>query len=274
MDLHAADPSVPADMKGLLVRWDEVAPRLAGLADACTDRRLLHRLDEVQLLPPVPEPGRYLDFISFEGHVKASRARRGLDMPKEWYQNPTYYNGNPYSFVGHSGTVRYPVGEKERDYELELAVVVRRAVRDLKPEAWRDAVAGYTLLNDSSARGLQFPYAKVGMGPAYGKDFGKALGPWIVTLDECPDPARIELVARINGKEWSRGRFEPHYDWGAMLAFATQGQELRPGDVVGAGTLPGGCGYEQGRFLEPGDTVEMEMLYEGKALGTLTTKVA
>jgi 2-keto-4-pentenoate hydratase/2-oxohepta-3-ene-1,7-dioic acid hydratase in catechol pathway len=113
------------------------------------------------------------------------------------------------------------------------------------------------------------------MGPSYGKDFGKALGPYLVTADECPDPARIELVARVNGEEWSRGLFgQAHYDWGAMLAFATKDQELQAGDVVGSGTFPNGCGYELGRFLQPGDVVEMEMLYEGKSLMMLANEVA
>lgn len=275
LDVHAADASLPADMKGLLSSGPDAMQRLAGLADSCADRSVLHRVDEVRLLPPVPSPGRYLDFYSFEGHVRNARARRGLEVVPEWYQQPTYYNGNPYAFVGHGAEVAYPAGERERDYEMELAVVIGRPVRDLDAADWRSAVAGFTLLNDCSARQRQMGYAKVGMGPSYGKDFGKAIGPWIVTPDECPDPARIELTAKVNGQEWSRGLFgQAHYDWGAMLAFATKDQELRPGDVVGSGTFPNGCGYELGKFLEPGDIVELEMLYDGRSLGVLRNGVA
>lgn len=274
VDLNAADPAIPADMKALLSAGPEVMARVAGWSDACADRSLLRKLDEVRLLPPVPTPGRYLDFYSFEGHVRKARARRGLDVVPEWYLQPTYYNGNPYAFAGHGATVRYPADERERDYEMELAVVIGRPARDLALEGWRGAIAGFTLLNDCSARQRQMGYAKVGMGPAYGKDFGKALGPWIVTPDECPDAARIEVAARVNGEEWGRGRFgEAHYGWGDMLAFATRDQELRPGDVVGSGTFPDGCGYELGRFLQPGDAVELEMLYEGRSLGVLRTVV-
>jgi fumarylacetoacetate (FAA) hydrolase len=288
LDLAKADASLPRDMKALLALGLD---RIAGFADSCSDRSLFHRLDEVRLLPPVPTPGRYLDFYSFEGHVKAARAKRGLEVVPEWYQQPTYYNGNPYAFIGHGETVKYPADETQRDYEMELAVVIGRACRDLRPEDWRGAIAGFTLLNDCSARQRQMGYVKVGMGPSYGKDFGKALGPWVVTPDECPDPDRIELTAKVNGTEWSRGRFgeahydwgdmlafgrfgEAHYDWGDMLAFATKDQELRPGDVVGSGTFTGGCGYELGRFLQPGDAVELEMSYEGKSLGLLRTAVA
>jgi fumarylacetoacetate (FAA) hydrolase len=274
-DLHALDPAVPPDVRAILAGGADAWARVEGLADACVDKGQLQPLDGVRLLPPVPLPGRYLDFYSFEGHVRKARARRGLDVAPEWYLQPTYYNGNPYAFVGHGAAVRYPADEQERDYEMELAVVVSRPVRDLAAEDWRGAVAGFTILNDCSARQRQMPFAKVGLGPAYGKDFGKALGPWIVTPDECPDPARIELVARVNGEEWSRGRFgQARFGWGEMLAFATRDQELRPGDVVGSGTFPDGCGYELGRFLQPGDVVEMEMLYEGRSLGVLRNGVA
>jgi 2-keto-4-pentenoate hydratase/2-oxohepta-3-ene-1,7-dioic acid hydratase in catechol pathway len=148
-------------------------------------------------------------------------------------------------------------------------------VRDLAPADWQSAVAGFTILNDCSARARQMPYAKIGMGPSYGKDFGKALGPAIVSVDTCPDPAKIELVTRVGGEERSRGLFgQSRYDWGAMLAFATQDQELRPGDVVGSGTFPNGCGYETGRFLNVGDVVEIEMRYDGAPIMTLRNAVA
>jgi fumarylacetoacetate (FAA) hydrolase len=272
LDLHLADPGQPRTMKALLSNGLD---RVAGFADSCSDKAVLHRLDAVRLLPPVPTPGRYLDFYSFEGHVKNARSKRGLDVVPEWYQHPTYYNGNPYCFVGHGEPVRYPKDESQRDYELELAVVIGRHVRDVDAKDWKGAIAGYTILNDCSARQRQMGYVKVGMGPSYGKDFGKALGPYLVTPDECPDPARIELVARVNGEEWSRGKFgQAHYDWGAMLAFATKGQDLHAGDVVGSGTFPNGCGYELGKFLQPGDVVEMEMLYDGKSLMTLANEVA
>lgn len=274
-DVNALDPRVPADVKALLGGGPDTWARLTGLSDACVDKGQLKPLDQVRLLPPVPVPGRYLDFYSFEGHVKKARARRGLEVPAEWYDRPTYYNGNPYAFVGHGSPVRYPRDEAEKDYEMELAVVIGRPVRDLDPKDWRSAVAGFTLLNDCSARQRQMASAKVGLGPAYGKDFGKALGPWIVTPDECPDPALIELSATVNGEEWSRGRFgQARFGWGEMLAFASRDQELRPGDVVGSGTFPDGCGYELGRFLKPGDVVALEMRYEGRSLGVLRNEVA
>lgn len=279
VDLAKMDPAVPAEMKALLAAGPALRERVRGQADACTDKSLLHRLSEVRLLPPVIAPGRYLDFYSFEQHVKTARAKRNLEVVPEWYDHPTYYNGNPYSLLGHDADVTFPAGETQRDYEMELAVVVGKPIRNLDakdPKAWLDAIAGYTILNDWSSRRIQMSYAKIGMGPSAGKDFATGLGPWIVTPDECPDPGRIELVTRVAGTEWSRGLFgASRYDWAQMLAFATRaGAELRPGDVVGSGTYGGGCGYELDKFLSPGDVVEMEMRYEGKSLGTLRNKVA
>lgn len=275
VDLHRMDAAVPAETKALLAGGPAMLERVRGQADACTDRSLLHRLADVHLLPPIDAPGRYLDFYSFEQHVKTARAKRGLDVVPEWYEHPTYYNGNPYSLVGDGADVAFPAGETQRDYEMELAVIIGRPVRDLDPSDWHSAIAGYTLLNDWSSRKIQMSYAKIGMGPSAGKDFATGLGPWIVTTDECPDPARIELAAKVNGEEWSRGLFgATRYDWGAMLAFATRKADLRPGDVVGSGTFGGGCGYELDRFLQPGDVVELQMAYEGKLLGTLRNRVA
>lgn len=274
VDLNKADPGIPADMRLLLAAGPGMMERVRGHEASCTDPSLLHRLREVRLLAPVLRPGRYLDFYSFEQHVKTARAKRGLDVVPEWYENPTYYNGNPYSLLGPEAPVRFPAGETKRDYEMELAVVVGRPIRDLAEGDWQGAVAGYTILNDWSSREIQMRYARIGMGPSAGKDFATGLGPWIVTPDECPDPNRIELATRVNGQQWSRGLFgAARYGWGAMLAFATRSADLLPGDVVGSGTYGGGCGYELDRFLQPGDVVEMEMLYEGRSLGTIRNRV-
>jgi 2-keto-4-pentenoate hydratase/2-oxohepta-3-ene-1,7-dioic acid hydratase in catechol pathway len=108
---------------------------------------------------------------------------------------------------------------------------------------------------------------KVGLGPCKGKDFATSLGPWLVTPDELGDPRELELVARVNGEEWSRGRVgEMRWCWGELLAFAGDGVRFEPGDVFGSGTVGGGCGLEQDRFLSPGDLVELD---GGDPLGVL-----
>ncbi|HET6398692.1 MAG TPA: fumarylacetoacetate hydrolase family protein [Candidatus Thermoplasmatota archaeon] len=274
LDLNKADPSIPSDLNAVLAGGEAMMEKVRQFEASCSMPSVLRKLAEVRLLPPV-RPTRYLDFYSFEQHVKTARAKRNLEVVPEWYDHPTYYNGNPYSMVGPDGEVRFPPGETQRDYELELAVVIGKPIRDATPEQAVDAIAGFTCLNDWSARRIQMAYAKIGMGPSAGKDFATGLGPWIVTRDEVPDVGAIEMVATVNGEEWSRGLMrDARYDWGQMLAFATRGAELRPGDVVGSGTFGGGCGYELDRFLQPGDVVALTMRYGGKELGTLRQKVA
>ncbi len=221
--------------------------------------------------PPIPEPGAFLDFYSFEGHVRAARATRGLDVPPEWFKHPAYYRSNQRSFIGDGEEACFPAGETMMDYELELAAVLGARVSSPTPGEAEAAIAGYCLLNDWSARAVQREAMAVGLGPTKGKDFATSLGPWLVTPDEVGELASVELSARINGEEWSRGSVGAmHWSWGEMLAFAAEGTRLEPGDVVGSGTLPGGCGLELGRFLEVADVVELD---GGERFGVLSGTV-
>ena len=100
------------------------------------------------------------------------------------------------------------------------------------------------------------------LGPAKGKDFdtGNVLGPWIVTADELGDPYRLTMVARVNGEEWSRGSSgSMHHRFEDCVAFVSQNETLHAGEVLGSGTVGTGCGLELGRFLSPGDVVELEV---------------
>lgn len=229
------------------------------------------RDDGARFAPPVSDPGAFLDFYAFEEHVKNARARRGLEVPPEWYEAPVYYRSNPRAFLGHGSEAWFPAGEAMMDYELELAAVLGQTIEDPTPAQARAAVAGYTLLNDWSARSLQRRAMAVGLGPNKGKDFATSLGPWLVTPDELGPLEELTLEARVNGEVWSRGRFGAiRWDWGELLASAGEGVRFEAGDVFGSGTLGGGCGLEQGRFLKAGDRVELD---GGKALGVLAGTV-
>lgn len=240
-------------------------------------RRLLEQpdypawpLDEVHLLPPVLFPGAMLDFYTFEQHVATCRAKRGLEVVPEWYRYPVYYNGNPRALIGHEAEVRFPAGETRRDYELELAVILGREGRDIPVAEADQYIAGYTILNDWSARSIQAEVMKVGLGPAKGKDFASSLGPWLVTPDEIGDPRNLTMVARVNGEEWSRGNSgSSYYTFAEMIAFASEGVTLYPGDLIGSGTVGTGCGLELDRFLQPGDRVELEI----ENIGVLANRV-
>ncbi len=214
-----------------------------------------YRLDEVKLLPPVLNPPAVRDFYAFEQHVATARASRGLEVPPEWYEQPVFYFSNPAAIYGPGDEIPYPEGTAELDYELEVAAVIGA----------EGAIGGFTLMNDWSARDLQRSEMRVGLGPAKGKDFATSLGPVVVTVDEFPG-GEAELVARVNGEERSRGNLRDlHFTWEAIRAHAARNTVLRAGDVLGSGTVGTGCilehslsGAWDGRWLQPGDVVELE----------------
>jgi fumarylacetoacetate (FAA) hydrolase len=224
---------------------------------------------EVELLAPVPEPPSVRDFYAYEGHVKAGWARRGADVPKAWYDAPAFYFSNPASIHGPGEPVRRPVGTEMLDFELEIAAVIGAG----------EEIAGFTLMNDWSARDVQRGEVSVGLGPAKAKDFATSLGPWLVTPDELPyEDGRLHLEATVsvNDHEVTRtSAADKHYSWPELVAHAARDTRLRPGDILGSGTLNRGCLLELGpldgaRYLEPGDVVKLS----SEGLGTLETSIA
>jgi fumarylacetoacetate (FAA) hydrolase len=211
----------------------------------------VYRLEDVRLLAPVLHPPSVRDFYAFEQHVRTARASRGLDVPAEWYEQPVFYFSNPAAIYGPDDEVPYPVGTERLDYELEVAAVI----------GGRGAIGGFTIMNDWSARDLQRREMAVGLGPAKGKDFATSLGPVVVTPDDF-DGSRGTMVARVNGEERSRGELaDMHYSWQQIVEHAARNTTLRPGDVLGSGTVGTGCILEHGdgRWLRPGDVVELEV---------------
>jgi fumarylacetoacetate (FAA) hydrolase len=226
-------------------------------------------LDEVGLLAPLPEPPSVRDFFAFEEHVATGWRLRGGEIPPAWYEAPTFYFSNPASIHGPGEAVRRPEGTGFLDFELEIAAVIGAA----------GEIAGFTLLNDWSARDVQRQEMTVGLGPAKGKDFATSLGPWLVTPDELPyedGRLRIEATAAVNGAELTRSDAgEQHFSWPELIAHAARDTRLRPGDVLGSGTLNRGCllelgPLEGGRWLEPGDVVAIA----AEGLGALETPIA
>src|SRR5205807_1012354 len=112
-------------------------------------------LDRVVLQAPVPQPPTVRDFYAFEQHVRTARQGRGLEMDPDWYELPVFYFSNPYALVGHGATVAIPPGCRELDYELEVAAVIGRGGADVDPDEARDHIAGFTIMNDWSARDIQ-----------------------------------------------------------------------------------------------------------------------
>lgn len=261
-----------ADMLALI----ESGPsELVKLQQLTTQPPNLMPLSQVRLHAPIPRPPTLRDFYAFEQHVRTAFANRGQEVPPEWYQIPVFYYSNPGSVIGPDDTLVYPPFTKSLDYELEIACIISKAGINITPEQATSYIFGYTILNDWSARDVQRQEMAVRLGPAKGKDFASSLGPWIVTPDELADHAvdrpgvyDLEMCARVNGKVRSQGNFKDiHYSFAEMIARASDGTWLRPGDVLGSGTVGSGCLLEltrgKGPWLQPGDIVELEIEHIG-----------
>jgi fumarylacetoacetate (FAA) hydrolase len=221
-----------------------------------------YALADVEFRAPVLHPPAVRDFYAFEQHVKTARASRGLEVPKEWYEIPVFYFSNPAAIYGPGDEIPKPPDTEELDYELEVAAIIGMEGR----------IGGFTVMNDWSARDLQRAEMRVGLGPSKGKDFATSLGPIVVTPDEF-DGASGLMVARVNGEERSRGNLgDMHHTWDAIVAAAARNTRLSPGDVLGSGTVGTGCILElgDGRWLQPGDVVELEV----EGIGVLRNRIA
>jgi 2-keto-4-pentenoate hydratase/2-oxohepta-3-ene-1,7-dioic acid hydratase in catechol pathway len=244
------------------------------------------RLDEVRLLPPF-QPATIRDFMTFEEHVEGARrsVNQKLGVPEAWYDAPVFYFTNPYSVIGAHDDVPMPPGSSRLDYELEVAAVIGRAGRDLTPEHAREHIVGYCVFNDWSARDLQSHEMRVGLGPCKGKDTAATFGPFLVTPDEL-EPyrddegfLRLALTAEVNGEVIGRDLLSNmSWTFEEMVAFASRGTEVRPGDVLGSGTCGnGGClaelwgvrGEQSPPPLKPGDTVTLTV----EGIGTTSNTV-
>src|SRR5262245_20625188 len=241
-------------------------------------------LDGVDLAfgPPILRPPSLRDFYAFEGHVATMWRRRDQEVPEAWYRLPIFYFSNTSEIRGPDEPVWAPRGSVELDYELEVAALVDTPARDLPEERAEEAIGGFTILNDWSARDLQRDETIVRLGPAKGKDFASSIGPWLVTPDELATARRsgvtgpeLQMTADVNGAETSRGRWsDAQFSFGQMLARASADVRLRPGDLLGSGTVGGGCLLEVreatlGRYLEPGDVVTLRI----ERLGELRTPI-
>lgn len=234
-------------------------------------------LPETRLLAPLPRPVSVRDFMAFEKHVRNSRRRRGLDVPAAWYELPVFYFSNPTAIRGPEDPVWAPPSSLQLDFEFEVAVVIGVRGADITAERAFEHVAGLTILNDWSARDLQMAEMPVLLGPAKGKDFATSMGPFLLTFDELADRVdgeqiNLQMTARLNGQEWTRGNLaELYHSIPRMIAHASRGVELVPGEVLGTGTLGGGCLLENPErgYLQPGDVVELEV----ERLGVLQTEI-
>jgi 2-keto-4-pentenoate hydratase/2-oxohepta-3-ene-1,7-dioic acid hydratase in catechol pathway len=212
------------------------------------------------LLAPA-DPPSIRDFVAFESHfVAGDKAAGRPSIDDVMYELPIYYMTNPSTILGPDAVVPWPSYSRHLDYELEVGIVIGRSSSDLRPEEALEAVAGLTIFNDFTARDIQFREMEGGLGPAKGKHFASALGPWLVTLDEI-DIRDMTMRARLNGVERSNGNLGSiMWQLEELVAWASAGETLPVGAVLGTGTVGSGSLFEQGAStLAPFDVVELEI---------------
>ncbi|MDL4812679.1 fumarylacetoacetate hydrolase family protein [Actinomadura opuntiae] len=257
---------------------------LAAAAErARRDPREVVPADSVRLRAPVPAPPSVRDFMSFEAHVVNSANSEGPDPL--WYEQPTFYFTNPAAITGPDEEIEISPGSTAFDYELEICAVVGRAGSNLSPEQAEEHIAGYMLFCDWSARDLQGEEMKLGLGPAKGKDGVTSTGPALVTPDELAEFRSgrgydLAMTASVNGERHGGGSWaDIHWSFPQMLAYASRGTTLRPGDLIASGTVGTGCILELSRlhgadrypWLEPGDVVTLQIEQLGAITGRITS---
>ena len=269
------------ELLGLLAAEPEERDRIAQDAE---DQDAPLPLEDVRLLAPL-RPPTLRDFVVFEEHVEgvSKSVSGGAGVPETWYEIPTFYFGNPYSVVGPYEPVPVPPGCEALDFEMEVAAIVGRAGHDLTPEGARRHIAGYTILNDWSARDIQRHEMQIGLGPAKGKDFANTLVPWIVTADELEpyrhdDRLHLNSEVSINGEHFGDDTLaNMAWSFEELVAYASRGTWVRPGDVLGTGTCGSGAlaeiwgraGKQEPPPLAVGDVVRMTV----EGIGTIENEV-
>lgn len=265
-------------LDALLARGLRVAA-LGELVEAASGEESLDAAD-LAFGSPILQPPSLRDFYAFEGHVRTMWERRGGTVPAAWYRLPIFYFSNVSEIRGPDEAVWCPAASQELDYELEVAALIDTPVHDLPAERGEEAIGGYMVFNDWSARDLQREETAVRLGPAKGKDFASSIGPWLTTPDELADTRRgkgynLTMKATVNGNELSHGTWaDAHFSFGEMVARASADVRLRPGDLIGSGTVGTGCLLEVKdeilkRYLEPGDEVTLAV----ERLGALTAPI-
>lgn len=232
----------------------------------------------VSFRAPLPRPVRLRDCLVFEEHLlnSAARARqltgKAFDIPEVWYGQPIYYKCNHLSVIGHGQDTIWPAYSSLMDFELELAIVVGKGGADIPVERAMEHVFGYTIFNDMSARDAQLKEMPGQLGPAKGKDFdtGNILGPYVLTADEVAHPVALDMEVRVNGERWGGGNSRAmHHSFADIVSFLSKSETLYPGEVIGSGTVGTGCGLETGRWIKPGDLIELTV----EKIGTLANRI-
>ena len=287
---HDGNRWVRVDYEGDLLPFlaEEPESRAAALTDQAAD-------PAAAVLPFQPRSIRA--FMLWESHVIASSRMlvknffpapawkavsaferlTGKPFPKlkpndRFREAPTFYVSLP-NVLGDGEDMWWPSHTRFLDFELELACVLAKPIADATPEEALDAVGGWFVFNDWSARDVQADDARRNVfGPVIkSKTFANSIGFDVVTADAVPDWTAMRGRVRVDGEQWCEGTTaNPQHSLGTMLAYASAGERLQPGDVISTGTIPGCCGLEHDLWIQPGQTVELEI----DGIGTLTNRIS
>jgi 2-keto-4-pentenoate hydratase/2-oxohepta-3-ene-1,7-dioic acid hydratase in catechol pathway len=196
-----------------------------------------------------------------------------LKPNRRFREAPTFYVANHTSVLADGQEMWWPSHTQFLDFELELACVLAKPLADATPEAALDAVGGWFIVNDWSARDVQADDARRNIfGPVIkAKTFANSIGSDVVTADAVPDWTAMRGRVLVDDELWCEGTTaDPQHSLGAMLAYASAGEKLDAGDVISTGTMPGCCGLELDRWIQPGQTVQLEI----DGIGTLTNRIS
>jgi len=288
------DPSLPSTMLEFLDSGQEVFAKAKSVA--ADSSKLINGIpvQDVILMAPLPRPRSCRDGYAFRQHVETARRNRGVPMIPEFDQYPVFYFTNHQAINGPGPIYCMPDHFRQLDFELEVAIVIGKKGRNIRASEADQFIAGYTIMNDLSARQLQMEEMQLNLGPAKGKDFSTVLGPWLVTTDEleayaCPtNPGHIgkqynlNMKCVVNGNTVSQGNLN-QMDWtfAELVERASYGVDLFPGDVIGSGTVGTGCFLElngtaklknpdhKPQWLQEGDVISLHV----DVLGELTNEI-
>lgn len=300
-DMDTLHPDLPSSMSMFLNYWEDSLPvALVGMSSINEGRlmpRGTQRIEDIQLLAPVPLPTSCRDGYAFRQHVAAARRNRKADMIAEFDQYPIFYFTNHHSIQGPGNIKCMPDHFEKLDFELEVAIVICKQGRNIRAEEADEYIGGLMIMNDMSARRLQMEEMLLNLGPAKGKDFSTVIGPWLVTLDELQQfvvPAKenhvglnwnLNMKCFVNSVQVSAGNVAD-MDWtfAEIIERASYGVDLYPGDVIGSGTVGTGCFLELNgtgkltdpnyteQWLQEGDVVEMEIDGLGRLNNTIVAE--
>jgi 2-keto-4-pentenoate hydratase/2-oxohepta-3-ene-1,7-dioic acid hydratase in catechol pathway len=248
-------------------------------------------LAAVKLLAPVPRPRQIRDFNNAEDHWRdafggltilseqlsgqkpRARSEIKVDIPEVNYTQPIFYISNRFNVVGTDTDVSWPRYCEWFDFEAEFGFFIGKTGKNIGEKDATQHIFGYTVFNDFSARDKQLREMQGKMGPTKGKSFdtGNAMGPWIVTRDEVPDPRNLAVEIRVNGEAWNRTSSSCMvHSFEKMIAYVSEDETLHAGEFFGSGTMAGGCCLELDRWIKDGDLVEIQF----EKLGVLRNRVA